>query len=348
MFTASDVKTGTTLRRAYALRGLMALAAVGLGTLCPGAAAEHATAQAHAAVPYGIGVAPPGHLYVGEASSGHVYRFTLIRGIPARTPSSVLNVPHVLIAFAVGSDGSLYLSRYDQTFRYFVDVYAPGASGNQPPVRTVAVTNVDIFALWVDPLGYLYADGWRYGIGGRVDIYPPGASQPDPPVQIISLPLPNDFAGAMVTDPQGNLYVSSSAQSNAIYVYQNPISHPTLIRQFCAHVDAYFIALNTTGDIYIAPNQYRPGANISIPVLAVGDKSCPSSPIRRIYIPGASIETVGGLAIWGNFLYAAMRPTNPRQFNIYTLDARRNAQQPLSMINMKNLGQYGFFIALGP
>jgi hypothetical protein len=281
---------------------------------------------------------------------GHVYQFPLIGGIPAQTPSTILNVPYhdMWGAFAVGSDGSVYLSRYDQSFQYFVDVYPPGASGNQPPARTVAVTNVDIYGLWVDRLGYLYADGWRYGVGGRVDIYAPGASEPDPPVQIISLPLPNDFPLAMVTDQQGSLYVSSSAQSTAIYVYQNPISHPSLIRQFCAHVDAYSVALDTLGDTYIAPNQYRPGANISIPVLGPGDNSCPSSPIRRIYIPGASIMTVGGLAISGSLLYAAMRTTNPRQFNIYTLDARRNAQQPLSVINMKNFGQYGFFIGLGP
>ncbi len=77
------------------------------------------------------------HLY---AAGDAVYEFPLYDGIPAATPSNVLNLASgnslEVLSFAVGPDGSVYAGGYLQQGNYYaVNVYAPGASGERP--RTV-------------------------------------------------------------------------------------------------------------------------------------------------------------------------------------------------------------------
>jgi len=294
------------------------------------------------------------HLYFGDSDTGHVYQLPLINGIPSQHPSNSLAIVNVQTwgALAVGPDGSVYTGYFlleSHLIKYFVDVYAPGASGHDPPARTIEVTNIGISDLWVDQLGYLYVSGWSNNTGGAVDIFAPGASGLDSPVQIVHMPNRTDFTGGIATDSVGDLYVTSAEYHvKQIYVFANPITDPTLVRTFCTHRSAADVAVDDRGDEFVVPNEYRlpPGA-IEIPVMPPDANACPMAPLRKIGIRHPVFAIVG-VASWRHFLYAVIRKGQEGGTGLYTFDSRLGIQRPLGLFDAKRFGTFGWMIRTGP
>ena len=81
-----------------------------------------------------------------------------MNGIPATAPSNILNLASgdslEVLAVTVVPDGTVYAGGYvHQSNSYAVNVYAPGASGNDPPSRTLNALHSSVSALVVDERG---------------------------------------------------------------------------------------------------------------------------------------------------------------------------------------------------
>lgn len=288
--------------------------------------------------------------------SGLVERFPLLNGIPAREPSSTLvlrNSPSG--GFAVDRTGAIYTSYYlinGQNFDYYVDVYAPGASGAAAPVRTVSVTNVDISELWVDQGGYLYVSGWRNGVWGRVDIFAPGPSastsiDAEQPTQIIALPGKTYWPGGIATDAGGQLYVTSRGDQNEVLVYTDPTTAPVLTRTFCSRHDTDGVAIDDRGSVFLLPLGYRdPPGRIGIAEMSGHARDCPESALRYIGLRDQNIDGYDSIAVWGHYLYALAVAKVEHPAKIITFDANRGWQHPVEVIERRNAS--AFDAVVGP
>src|ERR1700722_18476446 len=113
------------------------------------------------------------HLYA--ADNGTVWEYPIVSGIPSSTPSNTLAAGGN--SFAVGSDASLYALGDD----YNVRVYARGATGIDPPIRTLYVGGC--CTLRVNAKGYLFV---LADTGSLASVYAPGAQQHDSPIVTFS------------------------------------------------------------------------------------------------------------------------------------------------------------------
>jgi hypothetical protein len=133
-----------------------------------------------------------GHLYLAQGADivGRVYRYPLrADGFPSKNPDGVLNLPFRYPGgIAIGPDGDLYVSSSGTAngckneSKCFVEVFAPGASGNAVPIRILYVPAQPQY-IAVDQDGYLDVSVLR---GPGVYVYAPGASGNDRPVKEIA------------------------------------------------------------------------------------------------------------------------------------------------------------------
>jgi len=278
--------------------------------------------------------------------SGLVERFPLVSGVPARRPSSTLvlrNSPSG--ALAVDQTGAIYAAYYltnGQNFNYYVDVYAPGASGAASPVSTVSVTNVDISALWVDQAGYLYVSGWRNGVWGRVDIFAPRVSanelnEFERPMQIIALPGKTYWPAGIATDGGGRLYVTSRGDENKVLVYTEPTTKPVLARTFCSRHDTNGVAIDDGGDVFLLPLAYRdPPGRIGIAEMSGQARECPESALRYIGSRDEKIVVFYSIAVWRHYLYALAVGRAEHPAKIITFDITRGWQHAVEVIDRRD------------
>ena len=106
----------------------------------------------------------------------------------------------------------------------FVKVYAPGASGDDPPVRSISVPDQPEW-LAVDAAGYVYVTaGFKH-----IEVFAPGAGPSSPPVNTIVRPGSDFFMGVAV-DASGTLYATGFARD--VYVYNDPIHEAQPDRTF--------------------------------------------------------------------------------------------------------------------
>ncbi len=104
----------------------------------------------------------------------------------------------------------------------FVTVYAPGASGNVAPLRTIALpsngTNATIGGtLAVDPDGTLVVVESDTGVGTfstKLDVYAPGATGPAP-ARTIAPPSGTQFSALLGVDASGDVYATATASGGA-------------------------------------------------------------------------------------------------------------------------------------
>lgn len=171
---------------------------------------------------------PIAHLYVAlldELCRYPVYQSGWIGG----NPDCVFQSSNGSVA--VAGDGTTLFGNY--AARGPVFVYPPGWSNFAKPTRSFGDYST-ILGLAVDPKGYEYVSGLSLSNKARIDVYRPNASGLEPPIASIAAPSGAAFFG-LALDPAGDLYTSLNLQGNArgtVQIYANPITTPTLVRQF--------------------------------------------------------------------------------------------------------------------
>jgi hypothetical protein len=188
---------------------------------------------------------PPvvGHAYVGNVS-GALERYPIVNGVVSSKADSILFVSNYGLS-AIAPDGTAYVTTFTG---WQVAVYAPGASGNAQPIRTLNL-GAHAGALTVDPFGYLYVV--IYPVPGKIDMFAPGAAGNASPVSTIA----NEAPGAMAVGADGNLYMSSY---QGVHVYATPLTQPVLTRSMCVAELVGNLALSTKG-MYLTASDHGVG-----------------------------------------------------------------------------------------
>jgi hypothetical protein len=248
-----------------------------------------------------------------------MWEYPIIAGIPSSTPSNSLSAGG--LSFAVGSDASLYTLDED----YNVKVYPRGATGIDPPIRTLFVGGCCTFA--VNARGYLFFLDSR---GNNASVYAPGAQGYDNPMKTFAA---QSRSSAAVFDRRGNLYVLWGTPQGARQVteYRDLITRPHPVATFCLTRSARSIATDDAGDVLLSGSSGS-YSNRSIVVVAGGDKTCPVQPVRRISAKGEPSNAYFGLAALGTHLFAAHGDNSSTE--MYTFDLMRGRQTPLSIVSL--------------
>jgi hypothetical protein len=113
--------------------------------------------------------------------------------------------------------GNLYVSDQDQ---HTVSVYAPGASGDAKPIRSLSLGNDTPQTLAVDPHGYLFV----YDLNsGTINAYKPGANGNESPVQQIRNWGSTSSVPDIAIDKRGRMYSVIRGVPVSVEVYDDPV-----------------------------------------------------------------------------------------------------------------------------
>jgi hypothetical protein len=211
------------------------------------------------------GSSPPTHLY--EAQGGSVVAYSLAAdGLPMKATDWQLNGGR-RDAYGIGFDGAgdLYVS--DGLLNQ-VRVYAPGASGDDLPVRTIPLPGPGC-TMAVNKAAYVFVTVLIGGFlcGSTVYVYAPVVG----PLSEAWVPQPIHaitntkyaFFFDLITDSQGRLYAAPA--STDIYVYNDPVNewqfpNEDLVKKPDDGQDIYPpIAIGKDdGDLYMQFAPFRP------------------------------------------------------------------------------------------
>jgi hypothetical protein len=257
------------------------------------------------------------HLYV--ADNGTMWEYPIIAGIPSSTPSNTLAAGG--IGFAVGSDASLYALDDD----YNVRVYARGATGIDPPIRTLYVGGCCTLA--VNAKGYLFV---LADTGSVASVYAPGAQQHDSPRVTFSA---ESSSRSAAFDRRGNLYLlwGTPQGDRQVTEYADVVTHPHPVATFCFRRAAWSIATDDAGEVLLS-NGSSSYQHRSIMVVAGGDTRCPVQSLRRISAKGEASNGYFWISTLGTHLFATHADDSSTQ--VYTFDVLRGRQHPLSVVSL--------------
>lgn len=291
-----------------------------------------------------------GHLYVpvGTARSGQVLRYRLNpNGLPERNPDGMpLLLDFNPGGFAVGPDGSVYVSRESPKRMCGrlcdVLVFAPGATGHAEPVRVLYFSQSPSW-LAVDARGYLDVGVGTFDGGGVTNVYAPDASGHDRPINVIT----QSGVTALAADARGQVYVQSLI-SGVSAVREYPSGGQTVT--FNDGVGGNGLAVDATQlyATYVSgPNRHN-AEFLSIDVFSLNG---PGNPIRTIIATGCrgaggdGAPPVGyGLAVQGDLLYEGCTSAPNPLGAVQVYDASRGGRQrPLASVPASGIG-----VAIGP
>ena len=250
-----------------------------------------------------------GHLYAVSDNNGKggVVAFPFdVNGLPGTSPSGTL-AGGLVEPISLGFDGAGYMYVSDGS----VKVYAPGASGNDQPVRSISVP-AEPFWLAVDASGYVYV------VAGftSIEVFAPGAGPSSSPINTI--PISSDYLMGLAIDAAGTIYAPGLF---GIYIYKDPQHEQGPDRTL--HIPEQNVGPvavdNEQGRFY-----YRQEATIYDPWQAgeFGALNVNLSPIRiprasewvfqsnKCYDGGSSGTLIGGLAVNTNYLMYTCLPTS--------------------------------------
>jgi hypothetical protein len=277
----------------------------------------------------------PEYVYAGV--SGGIGRFPIVNGVMSSTPVSTLETT-AYGSIAVGPDGSLYVPQ--ETFpghhwaQIIVDVFAPGAQGNDPPVRQIKTKKqpglYSYGTIAVDAQGYLY---WGMSFpSGIIDVFAPGASGFAKPVASIA-----DFGFYYSIDDAGNLYVASD--KSGVDIWSTTQSNPVMTRHLCLLDQAEGVAVDASLNTYVAVTpQIKPKRHpAGIAEFAPNGQDCP----KRVKPFQTSPSSAGGqtLAEYEGQLYLSVPGF------IYEIpEVGGDPRTPTTIVG----GMKGSFLAIGP
>jgi hypothetical protein len=257
------------------------------------------------------------HLYV--ADNGTMWEYPIIAGIPSSTPSNTLAAGGN--SFAVGSDALLYA--LDD--HYNVSVYARGATGIDPPIRTLYVGGCCTLA--VNARGYLFV---LADTGSVASVYAPGAQQHDSPIVTFSA---ESSSRSAAFDRRGNLYLlwGTPQGDRQVTEYADVVTHPHPVATFCFRRAAWSIATDDAGEVLLSNGSWS-YQHRSIMVVAGGDTRCPVQSLRRISAKDAPSNGYFWISTLGTHLFATHADNSSTQ--VYTFDVQRGRQTPLSVVSV--------------
>jgi hypothetical protein len=164
--------------------------------------------------PFSIAIDSSGNIYAAQfttsgtqitSSSILVFSGTANGSVaPIRTISGALTGLILAEQLALDTSGNLYVFNVNPNGTPPILVFAPGATGNVAPIRSL---NQETLAMAVDPAGDIYTLSFT-----GISIYAPGASGSATPTQTVSNaslgePAYND---SLAVDASGNIYYTSS------------------------------------------------------------------------------------------------------------------------------------------
>lgn len=249
------------------------------------------------------------HLYVAQGfySTSAVLRFPLHPdGLPSKKPDGKLKLDFPFPgSIAVGPDGGLYVSSAGngsgcRKKSCFVDIFAPGASGNAKPIRVLYVPQTPVF-LAVDQRGYLDVSthpGWQRPV---TNVYDPGAKGNDAPIHEIATPGLNALGAR-----RGIVYMQTNATGIGVEgVTERPNNQPPVYYTYGNNYSSNGVATDAT---QLYAQYFWPATSLYYLATAVYNIDQPGPPTRTIVGTGCTVSPSGGalgygLAIYKKFLF---------------------------------------------
>jgi hypothetical protein len=154
--------------------------------------------------PTGIAANASGNIYVSEELAGAVAVFSGSASgsvAPARFISGALTTLVNPFQLAVDGAGNLYVMNFIAAGQVDILVFAPAATGNVAPIRTL---NVNVLGFTVNSAGSVYA----VTLSG-VEVFAAGASGTPLPTQTITIAATGEavLTGGIGVDSEGNIYL---------------------------------------------------------------------------------------------------------------------------------------------
>jgi sugar lactone lactonase YvrE len=257
----------------------------------------------------------PGHLYVSDFGSSSILEFATAKGKPAGSPSNSITGLNGPISIAFDTAGNLYESDLGSGT---IQVFAPGASGNATPLRTL--NSPGGYAIAVDANGYLYVDSGF----SDVYVYAPGASGNAAPSFDI-----NDLSSAtsLAVAPNGDLYIADWGVNGAL-VYSTPETNPTLAGEFVdASLEGPIGIAFDEGEMYVVDSG-------NSAVKAYSTFIGPVTPDRVITSKNPSLQSPTDVASYKGTLYVTNPGGSSGPSGIFMLDPLRgSAQKPREFLS---------------
>jgi len=311
------------------------------------------TGPPKAVPPASTGIAPrgftPGHLYVAQGTDipSRVYRFPLnADGLPSTTPDGVLKLPYRYPgSIAIGPDGSLFVADSGTAYACkterlcAVNVYAPLASGNAKPTRSLRVPQQPLW-IAVDERGYLDVSILQGG-GGVENVYAPSANGNDQPVNVINSDGANELGAR-----RGILYVQSLRLGLGVEAIGETNGKQPVYYTYGYNYSADGVA---TDDHTLYAQFFQPRSGGYFLATAEWRIGVPGPPFRTVIGRGCKQSRSGGalgygLAVYKKYLYEGCIALLGASGGVLVYDLTKGGKQkPIEQLVGGNVG-----VAIGP
>jgi len=193
----------------------------------PDAAVTPLNTLTGAGTAYGVAIAADGDVFVPDQAGDvvRVYEPGVSTAVPARTISGPsIDAPTDVF---LGPDGNTYV--LNNSGAPSVTVYAPGANGVTPPLRTITVPGgpTELYSLAVDDGGHVYVGGFS----GGVMVFAPGPAGGSTPLRWLNGPA-TGLAGivSIAIDRDRRLVVGEKGNRIATFPALVPYRPPVAVR----------------------------------------------------------------------------------------------------------------------
>lgn len=290
------------------------------------------------------------HLYAAQGFYGAsaVYRFPLkADGLPSKMPDGELKLNFPFPgSIAIGPDGDLYVSSSGggsgcRKKSCFVDVFAPGASGDAKPIRVLYVPQTPVF-LAVDQRGYLDVSthpGWQKPV---TNVYRPGAKNDDAPIKETATPGLNALAAR-----RGIVYIQTNASGVGVEgVPEHSPKPPPVFYTYGYNYSSNGVATDATR---LYAQFFWPAGSLYELATAVYYIDQPGPPVRTIVGTGCIVSRNGGalgygLAIYKKYLFEGCLNVGSGNGAVLVYDSTKSGPQaPITQVPGGGTG-----VAIGP
>ena len=167
-----------------AARSILTLAFVAVAVFAAHTSQVSGAAMSGGIIP-SVGKPSTGHLYVADLYYGTVVRYPMsAQGLAQTTPDGAITGLDFPTRLAIDKNGFIYVVTGSSSTT--VDVFAPGANGGVPPVRTIEMPPqyANLYDIAVDAQGYVYVSAGSSG--DQILVLAPGAKGNAVPVNVLS------------------------------------------------------------------------------------------------------------------------------------------------------------------